>query len=86
MFSLLGVSLIQFISRPLIAVGLILLIFGLATVILAKRITRVARKSNNVSNEDRLYVTFKIIGLLLMLAGFICVSIDIVSYIVAKKA
>ena len=85
MFSLLGVSLIQFISRPLIAVGLILLIFGLATVILAKRITRVARKSNNVSNEDRLYVTFKIIGLLLMLAGFICVSIDIVSYIVAKK-
>ena len=85
MFDLLGVSLIQFISRPLIAVGLILIIIGLATVILSKRITRVARQSNKVSNSDRLYVFLKILGLVLILAGFICISIDIVAYIVNKK-
>ena len=85
MFDLLGVSLIQFISKPLIAVGLILIVIGLATVVLAKRITRVARQSNSVSNSDRLYVFLKILGLVLILAGFICISIDIIEYIISKK-
>ena len=85
MFNLLGVSIDQFLSRPLIVVGLILIIIGLATVILSKRITRVARQTNNVSNSDRIYVFLKVLGLILMLAGFICISIDIVTYIVNKK-
>ncbi len=84
MSNLLGVSIDQFLGQPLIAVGVILLIIGLVTIVLAKRITRVARQSNKISNSDKLYVTLKIVGLLVMLAGFICVSINIITYIVNK--
>ena len=84
MIELLGVSLKQFISKPLIAIGLVLIIFGVVAVILAKRISRVARQSDEVSTNDKVYVTLKIIGLLLMLAGFICISVDIIIYIVNK--
>lgn len=82
MINLLGVTLRQFLSNPLIIVGLILLAIGIATVALAKRITRVGRQTNEVDNNDRMYVTFKVMGLLLMLAGFICVAVDIILYIV----
>ena len=84
MVNLLGVSLIQFLHNPLIIVGLILLSFGIATCVLAKRITRVARQQNNIDPEDKMYSAFKIIGLLLILAGFICIAIDIVLYINAR--
>ena len=82
MTNLLGVTLIQFLNQPLIIIGLILLAIGIATVTLAKRITRVARQSNNVDHNDKMYVTFKVIGLLLIVAGFICVAVDIIFYIV----
>ncbi|MBQ3047550.1 MAG: hypothetical protein IJD48_00865 [Clostridia bacterium] len=82
MMNMLGVSLIQFLSSPLIIIGLILLAFGVATVCLAKRITRVARQTNKVGGDDKLYVTFKVIGLLLMMAGFVLVGVDIVLYII----
>ena len=82
MINMLGVSLIQFLSNPLIIVGLILLAFGIATVCLAKRITRVARQTNKVDQNDKVYVAFKVVGLLLMIAGFILVAVDIVLYII----
>lgn len=82
MINLLGVSLVQFLNNPLIIIGLILLAIGIATCVLAKRITRVARQQNDIDPEDRMYTAFKIIGLLLILAGFICVGVDIVLYIV----
>jgi len=82
MFNLLGVSLIEFLNQPLIIVGLILLAFGLATVVLAKRVTRVARQDDKVDNDDKIYTAFKITGLILMMAGFICVAVDIILYIV----
>ena len=84
MINLLGVSLIQFLHNPLIIVGLILLSFGIATCVLAKRITRVARQQNEIDPEDKMYTAFKIIGLLLILAGFVCIAVDIVLYINAR--
>lgn len=77
MTNLLGVSLIEFLNQPLIIIGLILLAIGIATVCLAKRITRVARQQNEIDGEDKLCTTFKVIGLLIILAGFICVAVDI---------
>lgn len=84
MINLLGVSLLQFLDNPLIIAGLILLSFGIATCILAKRITRVARQKNNIDPEDKMYATFKVIGLLLIIAGFVCIAVDIVLYITAR--
>lgn len=84
MLNLLGVSFREFLNQPLIIVGLILLAFGIAIAVLAKRITRVARQDDEVDPNDRVYTAFKIIGLLLITAGFVCVSVDIILYIVNK--
>ena len=82
MINMLGVSLIEFLNQALIIIGLILLAFGIATVILAKRMTRVARQQNEIDQDDKIYTTFKIVGLLLILAGFVCVAVDIILYII----
>lgn len=84
MVNLLGVSLVQFLNNPLIIIGLILLACGIATCVLAKRITRVARQQNEIEENDRMYTGFKITGLLMIVAGFICVAVDIVMYIIAR--
>lgn len=84
MYNLLGVHFIEFLNQPLIIVGLILLAFGIAMAVLAKRITRVARQSDEVDPNDKVYAAFKIIGLLLITAGFVCVAVDIILYIVNK--
>ena len=82
MINMLGVSLIEFLNQPLIIIGLILLAFGIATVILAKRMTRVARQQNEIDQADKIYTAFKIVGLLLILAGFIFIAVDIILYII----
>ena len=84
MENLICVSMPQFLGNPLIVIGMILLILGVSTLCLAKRVTRVARQSNKVNNDDKIYVAFKIIGLLLMLAGLICISVAIIIYIVNR--
>ena len=84
MLNLLGVSFREFLNQPLIIVGLILLAFGIAIAVLAKRITRVARQDDEVDPNDRVYTAFKVIGLLLITAGFVCISVDIILYIVNK--
>jgi len=81
MNNLFSISLAQFLGKPLVITGLILIILGISTLCLAKRITRVARQSNNVELDDKIYVTFKVIGLLLMIAGLICISVDVILYI-----
>lgn len=82
MINMLGVSLRDFLNQPLIIIGLILLAFGIATVVLAKRMTRVARQQNEVDPDDKICTTFKVVGLLLILAGFVCVAVDIIFYII----
>lgn len=81
---LFSISLAQFLGKPLVITGLILIILGISTLCLAKRITRVARQTNEVDLNDKIYVTFKIIGLLLMLAGLVCISVDVILYIRSK--
>ena len=82
MINMLGVSLRDFLNQPLVIIGLILLAFGIATVVLAKRMTRVARQQNEVDPDDKICTTFKVVGLLLILAGFVCVAVDIIFYII----
>ncbi len=84
MFNLLGVSLIQFLKQPLTLTGCLLLVVGISTAFLARRIARVARKSNNIPNNDKVYVALKIIGLLFVVAGFVCIAVHIILYIVNR--
>lgn len=85
MFNLLGKPLIDYLSDPLIIIGLILLAIGFATVILAKRITRVARQSNEIESNDAIYVTLCVIGIIVLVVGFCLCSWFVIDYILSKQ-
>ena len=48
---------------PAIIVALVFAIIGVALAVLARRIARVIRKSNEISDSDNILITFKAIGL-----------------------
>ena len=58
-----------------VMVGLILAAFGLATVLLARRITTVARKEEDrdkpVENNNKVYMTVKAFGLIMLLVSLV---------------
>ncbi len=71
-FGLLGVdSILEYLSQTTVIIGITLLIIGLAIAMLSKRIARVARKSNDVRDDDRITLVLRVIGLLFIVAGFI---------------
>ncbi len=56
---------------PMFTVGIILAVVGVAIGILAKRITRVVRKSNEVENNDKILISLKLVGLVLLFCALI---------------
>lgn len=81
MNNLLGRSLMEYLHEPYMIVGLVLLSFGIATVALARRITRVARQRNDIENSDAIFCMIRIIGILLMVAGFVICGLDVIYYV-----
>ncbi len=61
----------EFILRYTVIVGMILMAFGVATLLLAKKITIVKRKSEVVDKNDKIYVALMYIGIGLILLGMI---------------
>ena len=51
------------IQIPAIIVALVFAIIGVALAVLARRIARVIRKTNDISDSDSILITFKAIGL-----------------------
>ena len=64
-------TLIEFLSTPNKLVGIIIAALGFALSILAKKITRVARKSDEVRDNDPIYLILLAISLCLILVGLI---------------
>lgn len=60
-----------YLSLPCVIVGLTLVIIGLVSVILSARIVRTVRKVETVENNDKMLLTIRILGLVLMIVGFI---------------
>lgn len=81
LYNQLCVDLLTFLNQAFVIIGLSALVVGIATVVLAKRFTRVGRKSNEISADDVMYKTFKIVGLVIMLAGFITIAVGIITVI-----
>lgn len=81
MQNLLGRTLMQFLSQPLVLTSLILISVGIAIALLSRRLARVYRQKNEIKESDKIYVTLKIIGLLLVIAGFALITADIIMYI-----
>ncbi len=84
MQNLLGRSLAQFLDEPLVFIGLIVISVGIAIALISRRIARVVKQRNEIKENDKVYVTFKIIGLIIVLAGFVLISVDIISYILVN--
>lgn len=66
-------SLLDRIQKPHVITGLILAVLGFAIILLAKRIAFVARKdkSKPVDNNNKLYITLKALGLVMLLVALI---------------
>lgn len=71
MLQQLAISFIDMILRPATITSIILMILGLSLCFLAGRITRLVRKSSNISSDDKLLLTLKVIGLVILLMGLI---------------
>ncbi len=52
-------------------VGLLFIIFGIATVLIAKKLTRVIKKQSQIDNSDHTYITILTVGFVLILAGMV---------------
>lgn len=57
---------VKWLSMPEIWVALALVIIGTSLVFLARRITRVVRKSNSIDDKDKTFITIKCIGIAMM--------------------
>ena len=81
---LLGRTLQQFLQEGLVIVGIALIAVGVEVGFLARRITRAVRQNNEVSSQDRLFLALKITGMVLVLAGFVCIGVEIVIYLATR--
>ena len=61
----------NYLKQPNVIIGLALLIIGLVCVILSARIVRTVRKVDVVENNDRMLLAIRIVGLVLMIIGFV---------------
>ena len=59
-------SFIRYFSMPQIWVAMILCVVGVALVILARRITRVAKNIEQVADNDRTLVSIKCVGIIML--------------------
>ena len=76
MLFLLENTIIDFLSQELVIVGMVLAAVGLAFALLAKRITKVVRKSSEIEPTDSVMLILKAFGL-------ICIVVALILMIVA---
>ncbi|MGN1222346.1 MAG: hypothetical protein ACI4TT_03835 [Christensenellales bacterium] len=58
------------ITNPMCIFSIIFAAFGMAMILLAKRITKVVRKAETVNDDDKIYNGLKIAGVCLILLAF----------------
>ncbi len=56
---------------PSVLAGVIFAMVGLAIAILAKRIARAVKKTDSIDDNDKVMITFKAIGLVLMFVALL---------------
>ena len=66
-------SLLVRLQMPAIMVALACAIIGVAIVILAKRIARAVRKSDNIQDNDNVLIALKAIGLVLLFVAVLII-------------
>lgn len=69
--SQLGLDLATMLSNSTVWIALILVIIGMSLSFLSARITRLIRKTSEVSSDDKILVLLRAIGLVLIILGLI---------------
>lgn len=64
---------VEWIGRIPVIVALVLCVFGVALAVLARRIARVIRKTNDISDNDKYYLTCKVIAAVLLFAALLII-------------
>ena len=75
---------LEFLLRYTVITGVIVCIIGVATCLMAKRITMAKRNVTKINRKDRLYQTLMLLGLGFILVGMIIIvlPIDATFYVV----
>ena len=67
------INLIDSLNLQTIAYSLIMAVSGLVIIILARRLTRIIKKNNDIDDEDKFMLTLKSFGLLLLFVALLMV-------------
>lgn len=68
-------SLLDALGQVEFLTSIILGALGFAVICLAKRITKTVRKTNLIAPDDKVYITIKIIGLILVVLAFVVLMV-----------
>ena len=74
---MLGITFNEFIQKGNVIVGIILAILGIAIWLLAANITKVVRQSTSAKQNDTVYTSCKVIGLISLLIGMVLIAIPL---------
>ena len=74
----------QFLGSAWTIVGLVLITAGVALAFLARRLTRAIHNTNDVPDNDKLFNTLKVLGMVLVGVGFLLIAIYVVIYLASK--
>ena len=73
---LLSTSLLERLTMTNVILGIVLAIVGVSFSLIATRFARMVRRTSNVDPNDRLIITFKSFGLVLILVALIVIVIE----------
>lgn len=72
-FQTFGENFVRRIQMPSIIIALVFAIIGVSLAVLARRVARVARKSNDIADNDAVLISFKAVGLVFLFVSVLIV-------------
>ena len=72
-FQQFGENFLRRIQMPSIIVALAFAVVGVALAILARRIARVVRKSNDIADNDAILISLKVVGLVFLFVAVLII-------------
>lgn len=72
-FQTFGENFVRRIQMPAIIVALVFAVVGVALAVLARRVARVVRKTNEISDNDSVLITFKALGLVCLFVSVLII-------------
>lgn len=72
-FQTFGENFVRRLQMPAIVVALVFAVIGVSLAVLGRRVARVVRKTNDISDNDSVLITFKAIGLVCLFVSVLIV-------------